>query len=396
MRGEAIVTLFTKRKYGTGVSKLKVGGLIVASSKDEKLSAAYGGGAIQTILKKMLENGFVEKVVLFQEKKDRYSLVPVVIENQDQIDSIPLSQFSTYYLSGLNSVPKYIQQNLKNAGKIGVLAKPCDVRAMVELAKRKQINLDNLIILGEECQGKVSPKKVQKILVEENVDASKITGEMVEGNKYYITVEGRNKGYILGKKLDLEESCKRCGERKPTISDISFQVIKDDDKTKTLIHINSEKGLKIIKLSSSELNLEEVKREILDRVDRNMILSILRAERYKLKQFKNFDKISEVERYSYFKKLTENCRKCGNCIRACPICVCVDCTVIKQRKEIEPTLYFLLRMGHMGKQCINCGNCDSACNFLDPGPSLLFHRLSELSKNYDQVNEPAPSNKASD
>ncbi|MEM3650351.1 MAG: Coenzyme F420 hydrogenase/dehydrogenase, beta subunit C-terminal domain [Candidatus Jordarchaeaceae archaeon] len=360
---------------------MKVGELVIASSKDEKLSETYGGGAIQTILKKILENNFVEKVVLFQEKKDRYSLVPVVIEHPDQINSIPLSQFSAYYLSGLNSVPKYIQQNLKNAGKIGVVAKPCDVRAMVKLAKRKQINLDNLIILGEECHGKVSPKKAQKILEEEKVDASKITSEMIEGNKYNITVEGKNKSYILGKKLDLEESCKRCGERNPTISDISFQVIKDGDKTKTLIYINSEKGLKAIKLSSAELNLEEAKREILDRVDRNMVLSILRAERYKLKQFKNFDKNSEIERYNHFKKLIENCRKCGNCIRACPICVCIDCTVIKQRKEVEPTLYFLLRMGHMGKECINCGNCDSGCNFLDPGPSLLFHRLSELSKN---------------
>jgi formate dehydrogenase subunit beta len=365
---------------GTGISELKTGDYVIASSKDERLSATYGGGAIQTILKKMLENKLVEKVVLFQEKKDRYSLAPVVIENPDQVNSLPLSQFSAYYLSGLNSVPKYIQQNLKNAGKIGVIAKPCDIRAMVELEKRKQVNLDNLVILGEECHGKVSPKKVQKILEEERVDASKVISEMIEGNKYNISFEGGNKNYILGKKLDLEESCKRCGEREPNISDISFQVVKDNDKTKTLLHINSEKGLKIIKLSSEELNLEKAKEEVLEHAERNMALSILKAERYKLKQFKNFNKLSEVEAYNYFKKLIENCRKCGNCIRACPICVCLDCTVIKQRKEIEPTLYFLLRMGHMGKACVNCGNCDSSCNFLDPGPSLIFHRLSEISR----------------
>ncbi|MGQ9721135.1 MAG: Coenzyme F420 hydrogenase/dehydrogenase, beta subunit C-terminal domain [Candidatus Jordarchaeum sp.] len=375
---------------------MKIGDSIIASSKDEKLSATYGGGTIQTILRKTLENKLAEKVVSFQEKKDRYSLVPVIIEQPDQINSIPLSQFSAYYLSGLNSVPKYIQQNLKNAEKVVVIAKPCDVRAIVELAKRKQINLDNLVILGEECQGKISPKKVQKNLEEEQVDASKVTNEMIEGNKYNIIIEGRNRSYIFGEKLDLEESCKRCGEREPNISDISFQVIKDKDKTKTLININSEKGLKIIQLSSSELNLEEINEEILNRVNRNMDLSSLKAERYKVKQFKNFDKNSEEERYSYFKNLIENCRKCGNCIRACPICVCIDCTVIKQRKEIEPILYFLQRMGHMGESCINCGNCDSACNFLDPGPSLLFHRLSELSKkalDYDpgkDVNEPAP------
>lgn len=364
-----------------GASNLRISDFVLASSKDKNLSESYGGGAIQTILKTALENNYVDRVLSFQEKKDRYSLIPVIIEQPDQIDSLPLSQFSAYYLSGINSVPKYIQQNLKGAGKIAIVAKPCDIRAIVELTKRKQINLDNLVILGEECYGKILPKKVKKTLDEEQVDASKVAYERIEGDKYSIFVEGENKNYSLGEKLDLEESCKRCTERKPTISDISFQVIEDDDKTRILIHINTEKGLKLLESASAKLNLEEAGDEILDRRSRDMDLLREKAESYKAEQFENFDKSSEKDRYSYFKNLLENCRKCGMCIRACPICVCVDCSVIKKRKEIDPIFYTLLRMGHMGESCINCGKCDSVCNFLEPGPSIIFHRVSELSKN---------------
>lgn len=377
---------------------MKIGDFLLASSKDSNLSECYGGGAILTILKSALKNNHVDKVLSFQEKKDRYNLVPVIIEQPDQIDSLPLSQFSAYYLSGVDSVPKYLQ-NLKGAGKIAIVAKPCDVRAIVELAKRRQINLDDVVILGEECYGKISPKKVKETLDEEQVSTSKVFNERIEGNKYSIIVEGENRSYKLGEKLDLEESCKRCAEREPVISDISFLVIGDNGKTRTLIHINSEKGLKLLESASAKLNLEEANVQMLNNRDRDRDLSSFRAEKYKAEQFKEFDKGSEKEGYSYFKKLLENCRKCGMCIKACPICVCVDCSVIKERKEIDPVFYFLLRMGHMGECCVNCGNCDSVCNFLQPGPSLIFHRLRELSKtalNYEpgrNVNEPPPRTK---
>ncbi len=375
---------------------MRINEFIIVSSKDKKLSEVYGGGAIQTILKTALENNYVDKVLSFQEKKDRYDLVPVIIEQPDQMNSLPLSQFIAYYLSGVNSVSKYLQQNLKNSGKIAVVAKPCDIRALVELAKRRQISLDDLVILGEECHGRVSPKKVKKTLDDEQVDANKVANERIDDKKYSYIIEGEERSHKFGEKLDLEESCKRCAERESTISDISFQVIEDKDKTKTLMHINSEKGLKLLQSASAKLNLEEVSEEIMDSRNRNMDLSILRAERYKSKQFKTFDKISEKDSYSHFKNLLENCRKCGMCIRACPICVCVDCSVIKKRKEIDPIFYTLLRMGHMGESCINCGKCDIVCNFLEPGPSLIFHRVSELSKkalNYEpgkDVNEAPP------
>ncbi|MEM3587086.1 MAG: Coenzyme F420 hydrogenase/dehydrogenase, beta subunit C-terminal domain [Candidatus Jordarchaeaceae archaeon] len=376
---------------------MKMGDFVLASSRDDKLSS-YGGGAIQTILKTALENKYVDEVLSFQEKKSRYELNPVIISQMEQIDSLPLSQFSAYHVLGTSNIPKYLQQNLKSGERIAIVAKPCDVRALVELAKRMQINFNDLVILGEICYGKISPKKVKKILDEGQTDASKIVYEMIKNGTYSTLVGGEIKNYTLGDILDLEESCKRCIEREHPLSDISFLVIEVNNVTKTLIHINTEKGLKLLELASAKLNLEEVNENLLSSL-RDLEQLKDKAEKYKTEQFKIFDKNSEKDRSSYFKELLKNCRKCGMCIKACPICICVDCNVAKKRKEIDPILYFLLRMGHVGDCCVNCGNCDSVCNFLESGPSLVFHRLSELSKsalNYDpgkNMNAPLPRTK---
>ncbi|MHA1580626.1 MAG: Coenzyme F420 hydrogenase/dehydrogenase, beta subunit C-terminal domain, partial [Candidatus Freyarchaeota archaeon] len=309
---------------------LRIGDLLLASSKDEKLSERYGGGAIQTILKTALESKLVGRVVSFQEKKDRFDLVPMVAEEQCQLDPLPLSQFSAYYLSGVNSVPKYIQQNLKGAGRIAVIAKPCDVRAIVELAKKRQISLEDLVIVGEECRGKVSPKEIKKILEEDQLDSSRVSGERVDLIKLKILVDGENKSYILGEDVDLMESCKRCTERVPPVSDISFQITEDNGGTRTLIHINTERGLKLVEAASSKLSLEEAGNELLDSLRSEMDLQIERAKEYRAEQFRRFEGESEAERYANFKSMFENCRKCGMCIRACPLCVCVDCTVVRR------------------------------------------------------------------
>ncbi|MEX2722422.1 MAG: Coenzyme F420 hydrogenase/dehydrogenase, beta subunit C-terminal domain [Candidatus Freyarchaeota archaeon] len=375
---------------------MKVGDFIIATAKDGKLSRSYSGGAIQILLKSALENKYVDKVLYFQEKKDRYNLVPVTIEQPDEIDALPLSQFSAYHVSGANNIPKFLAQSQKGTGKIALVAKPCDIRAIVELVKRKQISRDNLLILGEECYGKISPKKVKKTLEEEQVDASKVSEEKIEVKKFNISIGGKQRSYNLGEKLVLEESCKRCTEREPTLSDISFQVIEKNGGKATLLHINSQKGLKLLESASAKLNLEVADSETLNRRTRDIDLLSSEAAEYKSRQFEKFGENSEKEGYSYFKKLVENCKKCGLCIRACPLCLCVDCSVIKVRKEIDPIFYTLLRMGHMADSCVNCGNCDAVCNSLDPGPSLIFHRVSELSRkalNYEpgkNINELPP------
>ncbi len=370
---------------------MKIGDFVLATAKDGKLSKSYSGGTIQTLLKSALENKYVDKVLYFQEKKDRYSLAPVTIEQPEEIDSLPLSQFIAYHVSGANNIPKYLAQSPKGTGKIALVVKPCDIRAIVELVKRKQINRDNLLILGEECYGKISPKEVKKRLEQEQIDASKVSEEKIEAKKFNISIGEEKRSYNLGEKLVLEESCKRCTEREPTISDISFQVIEENSGKATLLHINSQKGLQLLETASTKLILKSADAETLNRRTKDMELLTSEAAEYKSRQFEKFGEDSEREGYSHFKKLVENCKKCGLCIKACPLCLCVDCSVIKVRKEIDPIFYTLLRMGHMADSCVNCGNCDAVCNSLDPGPSLIFHRVSELSKkalNYEPGKNP--------
>ena len=46
--------------------------------------------------------------------------------------------------------------------KIGMTVKGCDMMGLYELAKRQQVNLDNIVMIGVNCGGSVSPVMAQK------------------------------------------------------------------------------------------------------------------------------------------------------------------------------------------------------------------------------------------
>ena len=50
--------------------------------------------------------------------------------------------------------------------KIGVTVKGCDAMAFYELAKRKQINLDNVVMIGVNCGGSVSPVLARRMIAD--------------------------------------------------------------------------------------------------------------------------------------------------------------------------------------------------------------------------------------
>ena len=56
-------------------------------------------------------------------------------------------------------MPKLIKKYLGGTHhtKIGVTVKGCDAMAFYELAKRKQLDLDRIIMIGVNCGGSVSP-----------------------------------------------------------------------------------------------------------------------------------------------------------------------------------------------------------------------------------------------
>ena len=69
------------------------------------------------------------------------------------------------------------------------------------------------------------------------------------------------------------------------------------------------------------------------------------------------------------------------CIRGCPVCYCIDCILMKKRKEktINKETYQLTRIAHVADRCVECGNCANNCPQNLP-LSLYFQSLNEAFK----------------
>jgi len=76
---------------------------------------------------------------------DRYDGIPVLINNPEELletagslhcSSVNIARFLKEYPGGVASL------------KITVAVKPCNAKAIIELAKRNQITLDDLLLIG--------------------------------------------------------------------------------------------------------------------------------------------------------------------------------------------------------------------------------------------------------
>ncbi len=114
------------------------------------------------LLVSLLKEKVVEKFIgakLRVDKKsgaiDRFTVQPILVEKEEDIGSFPLSPLIAFGYARTDSASKYLHKSVEGAknSKVGLIARPCDTRALIELAKIKQVNLDNLFIIGIEDRG---------------------------------------------------------------------------------------------------------------------------------------------------------------------------------------------------------------------------------------------------
>ena len=99
------------------------------------------GGAVTALLKYALESKFVDAVLAVRKGQDIYDAVPAFITDPAEVASTAGSLHC-----GTLLLPKILKNYADGAKgmKIAVTCKGCDVMAFYELAKRNQINLDNI------------------------------------------------------------------------------------------------------------------------------------------------------------------------------------------------------------------------------------------------------------
>ncbi len=354
-----------------GTPAAKKGDMLYAWTNDAEIKKkAELGGAVTALWKHALESKTVDAVFAVKKGKDLYDAQPVLITDPKE-----LAQTAGSLHCGTLLLPKLVKKYLDGAmnKKIGVTVKGCDVMGFIELANRKQINLNNVIMIGVNCGGSVSPTLARKMIADKfGVDPDAVHKEEIDKGQFIIEYEGGHKGISID---ELEEAgygrrsnCRRCKYKVPRQADLAcgnWGVIGEKAGKATFVEVCSEKGANLVSgavksgiLATEAANPKGL--EIRGKVEGAMLKL---GEKWRKKDFAALG----ANMWETINKETARCIKCYSCIENCPVCFTTPEALMKGSLMVKPgelppnPMFHLRRFAHISDTCVNCGQCEELC-----------------------------------
>ena len=360
---------------------IEVGKCYIAWSKDEATrDKGASGGFVTALMIAALKNNFVDNALIVK-KRGVYEGVPEMTNDVEEVLKAAGS---------LHSAPVNLAKYVKKGSKVAMPAKPCDARGVIEQAKRNQIDLSNVFLIGLNCGGSMSPVPTIR-MVEELYDldpASVVGEEIIRGQLIFNTNDGEkalkideveDKGY--GRRV----SCRYCITNIPEMADLAcgnWGVPKDKFGNATFVQVLTDKGIEIFKnaVDAGYIEFEsasEKSLKIREKIDGTMKDL---AEEWHKKVFSEVDSLPSSDRLAYYIEVFKNCIDCGSCRKICPVCACGDDSKCLQMEyeddSYKLSMFHMVRLLHLMDSCIGCGQCEEVCP-VDIPLTMIHRRFAE-------------------
>lgn len=307
-------------------------------------------------LGRLLKEGIIDYLLVPQEISNGRTLVQTLVKDPANLEKA--NPFSP--VMPMNSATIVSQLTADKPGrKLGVVLKPCENRALIELVKLGQANLENLVIIGTDCLGTYEVEDYAKVIDETETPAEEKGEEVLNKMREGIDTPG------TGLPISLRSACQMCNAITPPLADI------------TLSLFGVEEGI-IVGLES-EL-AQKLGLEVTETLNRQDAIEALESSRTEVREEAFSEFREKMETVTDFADVLATCTRCYACQSACPICYCRVCFFRTETFEPEseryfrwaeqedplrmPTeilLYHLTRLNHMAASCVGCGMCESAC-----------------------------------
>jgi formate dehydrogenase subunit beta len=321
---------------------------------------------LNSFFKEILEKTEVEGIIVPNKLPSGKGYNPAMITSIDQINTInPLAPIMPVIIS--KAVSDY--SRLTSSGNIiAVVLKPCEMRALIELVKLKQANIENLLLIGIDCPGTFSIQTFKGTDNEKNK-----AGVKVEKYETDSLLETFKKGK---EHPEIRSACSACEHFAPGYADIVIGLYGIDITKNFLLIQNTPFGLET--LEPLKLNLQSKSNKLQQaRLDTIKKLIEKREEFIQKLITDTKKKIGGIDNF-----MTElaSCINCHNCMTVCPICYCKECFFESPTFDLESEKYFklaeqkgvmrlpanlflfhLTRFNHMVLSCVACGMCEQGC-----------------------------------
>jgi formate dehydrogenase subunit beta len=330
--------------------------------------------AVRGFLKRLLEADVVDALLVPMETPAG-TVTPALVADPDMLDAAnPLAP-----VMGLNAARVAGRVSVREPrGRIGVVLRSCEMRALVEMAKLQQASLDDLVTISIDCLGTYDVTVYAAIQADGGVDLDALLATAATGAVAQSGELGPQEG-ALQKGRAFRDACQMCEKPHFEGADITLELFGADLVAGIPIRLSEELAERGSRFESGSLleslelaPAEENKRrkEVLGKVIEAR--ARVRDERFaEIRQRLDEEGISGV---------FAACVRCHNCMTVCPICYCKTCLFKSPVFDHEPilymnwarrkgafrlpadtTLFHLTRLNHMALSCVGCGMCTSDC-----------------------------------
>lgn len=253
--------------------------------------------------------------------------------------------------------------------KIAAVMRPCEIRASIELAKLKQIDLENVFLISMDCPGALPIQNY----VDNPAEGEEIFADAVE------------KGDVE----PMRPTCRTCTNFSITAPDLHIATM-GVPKDNFLMIPASDKGKNLMDAMGLKSDTETA--------DWSQEVEKL-TEARKSTKHKAVTEIKErTSGFANFAEVLSKCISCHNCMSVCPVCYCRRCYFESDVSELSTAqymarsaqkgsirlsqdvlLFHLGRMSHMTMSCVSCGSCEDACP-VDIPIAQLFSAVGDDSQ----------------
>ncbi len=269
--------------------------------------------------------GDLDLIIGYQKGVNPISNSPLFMRSIEDIERFDYGHFSS------QSLPQYLSYY---KGKMGLVVKGCDSRAINQLIVEERLKREDIFVLALPCAGTINTKKVEKKL-NSPVRAASIADSTLIVNLYE---SDANINIPLSEVVF--DKCLSCSYYEPAIMDTSV----------------------------GEFNKPPV------------------ATKEGYFDVSEFSSKSSDELLDFWRTEFSRCIRCYACRNACPMCYCQFSCLANTRdpkwlseKTIfeENAMFHMIRATHLMGRCTGCQECERVCPMNIP-ISLLFRKNDEI------------------
>ena len=289
-------------------------------------------GVVQNVIAAAWENYQLDHLMVSINGSSK----PNLIDSPEQLDQVnPFRPLMT------RNAAKYIPVILEEqpGTRLGVVLRPCEMRALVEKSKRESIPEDRLLTIGVDCLG-TYPMDDYQWRAERKGSQERLAWESL-----HFARQGGIAAYRF------RSACQACRTPVSSEADINIGVIGLPVRQKIIVEAPGT--LPATMLTGDKIGIDQ-DQSLIDQREYIIAKLLQRSSQTRQRLADNLDSILPRDVDALVKQF-ESCGECRECFEICPLCAA------EYPAKDESGLYRREQVKDWMISCAGCGMCEQAC-----------------------------------